>query len=153
MLSKGDQASSLPRTGEPNSIGERFVCGVLDQERLYGRDGRAVRDRDFTDHGNPKKHPFVPHDHLWENGERQPWIPPSGPGRLKVPSPAAPPDAHEIVVGDVALVVGAAAVFVWIGAIVLALPSKGGTIAAAAVLTVPLPVDGLNSTVDCDGLI
>ena len=32
-------------------------------DRHYGRDGRAFRDIDYTDHGNPKDHPIVPHQH------------------------------------------------------------------------------------------
>lgn len=57
------------------------------KERVYGPDGKPSRDRHHTDHGNPKKHPDVPHDHDWgfdENGKWQPGLPyPSPPGPLK----------------------------------------------------------------------
>jgi len=36
------------------------------QVRWFGPDGRAIRDRDFTNHGNSKRHPVVPHDHPWD---------------------------------------------------------------------------------------
>ena len=35
-------------------------------ERHYGADGWADKDIDYTDHGNPKRHPKVPHTHPWE---------------------------------------------------------------------------------------
>ena len=54
------------RTGTPGSttalVNER---GELIRQRDYGADGRAVRDIDFTDHGNPAMHPIVPHQHNW----------------------------------------------------------------------------------------
>lgn len=44
------------------------------KERWYGDDGLPIKDRHNTDHGNPKKHPWVPHDHDWgdEDGKWEP---------------------------------------------------------------------------------
>ena len=39
-------------------------------ERWYGDDGTPVMDRHWTNHGNPKEHPFIPHDEDWtDNGK------------------------------------------------------------------------------------
>ncbi len=42
-------------------------------ERHYGTDGWVDKDIDYTDHGNPKRHPKVPHTHPWEwvNGKKE----------------------------------------------------------------------------------
>ncbi|MCE5173142.1 hypothetical protein LQV63_28165 [Paenibacillus profundus] len=37
--------------------------------RYYGPDEKAVRDADYTNHGNSKQHPEWPHEHIfqWNN--------------------------------------------------------------------------------------
>ena len=40
--------------------------------RWFGPDGKASRDVDYTDHGNPKAHPEVPHEHIWDWGKNPP---------------------------------------------------------------------------------
>ena len=56
----------LPDKGKPNSVGEqRDSKGTLKRRRFYGPDGRAVKDEDYSDHGNPAVHPN-PHDHSWD---------------------------------------------------------------------------------------
>lgn len=47
---------SLPIKGKPNS---KKV-----QEREYDEHGDPKVDTDYTDHGNSKKHPNVPHKHI-----------------------------------------------------------------------------------------
>jgi len=39
--------------------------------RWYDPNGYAVNDRDYTDHGFPETHKYVPHDHpfTWRNGK------------------------------------------------------------------------------------
>ncbi|MDR2832092.1 MAG: hypothetical protein LBV67_00085 [Streptococcaceae bacterium] len=39
-------------------------------ERYFDSNGLAKYDMDFTNHGNPKTHPKIPHRHdwTWENG-------------------------------------------------------------------------------------
>lgn len=37
--------------------------GNLKTRRWYGKDGKAIRDVDMTNHGNPSKHPEWPHEH------------------------------------------------------------------------------------------
>ena len=68
--------SSLGVTGEANSVGKEYdESGNLRKERLYGPDGLAVKDKHYTDHGNPKKHPKVPHEHDWGFNENGKWAP------------------------------------------------------------------------------
>ena len=40
--------------------------GNLATRRWYDADGRAVRDVDMTNHGNPKIHSEWPHEHFWD---------------------------------------------------------------------------------------
>jgi len=50
--------------GDPNSsvdiVNRR---GYIVTRRWFGEDGNQIRDVDFTNHGNPSKHPQVPHEH------------------------------------------------------------------------------------------
>ena len=56
--------------GQPPNSRIRLVdeSGRPIKDRLFGPDGRAIRDIHHTDHGNPKNHPHVPHWHPWECG-------------------------------------------------------------------------------------
>ncbi|KEH85354.1 hypothetical protein [Clostridium novyi] len=40
--------------------------GKVIARRFYDELGRALRDVDFTNHGNPKDHPIVPHVYIWD---------------------------------------------------------------------------------------
>ncbi len=61
-----EKNEKLGPTGEKNSHGKEYdEDGKLVKERWYGQDGKAARDRHHTNHGNPKKHPKVPHKHDW----------------------------------------------------------------------------------------
>ena len=40
--------------------------GNIKTRRWYDSEGKAYRDVDMSDHGNPKEHPEVPHEHTWE---------------------------------------------------------------------------------------
>lgn len=42
--------------------------GHLRTRRWFDSDGNAIRDVDFTVHGNSSTHPEVPHEHFWEYG-------------------------------------------------------------------------------------
>lgn len=58
--------------GEPNSVTKNYKHGRMIQERYYDENGDVYLDIDYTDHGNPKFHPIVPHQHNWyrdENGK------------------------------------------------------------------------------------
>lgn len=58
--------------GEPNSVTKNYKHGRMIQERYYDEKGDVYLDIDYTDHGNPKFHPIVPHQHNWyrdENGK------------------------------------------------------------------------------------
>ena len=53
--------------GIPNSSKDKIDDkGNILTRRWYDSKGRAVKDVDFTNHGNPKQHPKVPHEHKWE---------------------------------------------------------------------------------------
>lgn len=59
-------SSSLPMQGEPNSVTQKVKDGKVVSERYYDENGNAYLDIDYTDHGNPKTHPNVPHQHRIE---------------------------------------------------------------------------------------
>lgn len=65
-------SSSLPTKSRPNSSKDRKdpKSGKTVQRRYYDEDGNADMDIDYTNHGNPKQHPKVPHRHDWKNGVR-----------------------------------------------------------------------------------
>ena len=51
----------------PNSSKDKIDDkGNILTRRWYDSKGRAVKDVDFTNHGNPKQHPKVPPEHKWE---------------------------------------------------------------------------------------
>ncbi|MBE7031468.1 MAG: hypothetical protein E7401_00725 [Ruminococcaceae bacterium] len=53
--------------GSPNSsIDIVDENGYIVTRRWYDAQGRAYRDVDFTNHGNPLTHPEWPHEHIWE---------------------------------------------------------------------------------------
>ena len=71
----GKKSKFLPKTGKPNSKRSLYKNGKLVQERHYDKQGRAEKDIDYSDHGNPKNHPEVPHEHKWD------WSNPDKPAR------------------------------------------------------------------------
>ena len=54
---KGDPNSSVDIVDEDGNVITR---------RWYDENGNAYRDVDMTNHGNPKQHPEVPHEHTWD---------------------------------------------------------------------------------------
>lgn len=53
--------------GEPNSSVDILDSkGELTTRRFYDETGKAVRDVDMTNNGNPKQHPEYPHEHKWK---------------------------------------------------------------------------------------
>ncbi len=81
--SKGPKNSDVPYYGKPGSTA-KSPDGT--KERVYGPDGLPSRDRHYTDHGNPKQHPYGTHDHDWGYDENGKWTLgegyPSSPGKL-----------------------------------------------------------------------
>lgn len=52
--------------GKPNtSIDILADNGTIKTRREFDNNGRVLRDVDYTDHGNSKRHPDVPHEHIW----------------------------------------------------------------------------------------
>ena len=62
--------SKSPRKNVPNSTYTWYRYGKQFQKRWYDSQGKPKLDKDFTDHGNSKRHPVTPHYHDWENGNR-----------------------------------------------------------------------------------
>lgn len=54
---------SMPTLSEPNSVVKNYKDGKLSSERYYDQKGNPYLDIDYSDHGNPKMHPDVPHEH------------------------------------------------------------------------------------------
>lgn len=65
----GDNPVKIPTTGIPNSVTIVEKNGNITAERYYDEKGDAYLDIDYTDHGNPKTHPTVPHQHEWHKDE------------------------------------------------------------------------------------
>lgn len=63
---------SLPMKGEPFSIKDLVHAdGMVKQRRLYGADGKPVKDIDTDDHNRPKYHPYGAHAHDWDDRGRR----------------------------------------------------------------------------------
>ena len=61
--------SGNPIKGEPNSSVDILdKNGNVVRRRWFDSEGNAMRDLDYTNHGNPKTHPEWPHEHIWEGG-------------------------------------------------------------------------------------
>ena len=55
--------------GEANSsIDILDSNGNIITRRWFDKNGKAIRDVDMTNHGNPKEHPEWPHEHIWQYG-------------------------------------------------------------------------------------
>lgn len=54
---------SMPERGDANSVVQNYRNGNLSTERYFNEDGLPYLDIDYSDHGNPKMHPIVPHEH------------------------------------------------------------------------------------------
>ncbi|WP_349407797.1 polymorphic toxin-type HINT domain-containing protein [Pseudalkalibacillus sp. SCS-8] len=57
-----------PNKGIPSSSVDILdkKTGQIKTRRYHDIEGRALRDVDFTNHGNPKSHPEWPHEHIFE---------------------------------------------------------------------------------------
>ena len=54
---------SVLASAEPNSVHISINQGKIHSERYFDEKGCPYLDIDYTDHGNPKMHPAVPHEH------------------------------------------------------------------------------------------
>ena len=79
--------NDVPYRGDP---GSHVVSPDGTKERVYGPNGLPQKDRHHTDHGNPKEHPNVPHDHDWGQTGEGKWEP--GPGYASPPGPLTTAD-------------------------------------------------------------
>lgn len=73
-------AHKVPMQGKKDSVTKVSRDGTMVTERYYDSSGKAYLDIDYTNHGNPKMHPDVPHEHKiqWNNGEIIRHNPPKG---------------------------------------------------------------------------
>lgn len=62
-VSQTNNPHSMPESGTPNSVVQKVKDGKLITERYFGSNGKPYLDIDYTNHGNPKMHPVVPHEH------------------------------------------------------------------------------------------
>lgn len=64
-------AHSVPKTYKPYSVFRKSGNNGLISERYYNGKGEPYLDIDYTDHGNAKHHPIVPHEHIisYKNGK------------------------------------------------------------------------------------
>lgn len=53
----------MPMYSAPNSVMRNYRHGLLHTERYYDGNGKPYLDIDYSDHGNMKTHPDVPHQH------------------------------------------------------------------------------------------
>lgn len=54
---------NVPISAKPNSVHISTYKGKLHSERYFDGNGKPYLDIDYTNHGNPKIHPVVPHEH------------------------------------------------------------------------------------------
>ncbi len=61
----------IPKHLFPNSVYICSINGMLKTERYFDEKGEPYLDIDYTNHGNAKLHPVVPHEHSIrvENGK------------------------------------------------------------------------------------
>lgn len=53
----------IPTVFKPNSVIKKIVNGCIEQERYFDEKGETYLEIHYTNHGNPKTHPRVPHIH------------------------------------------------------------------------------------------
>ena len=58
-----NNAHKVPMTSSPDSVHINYKDGDTYSERYFDDKGNAYLDIDYSDHGNPKMHPVVPHEH------------------------------------------------------------------------------------------
>lgn len=112
----------MPTQGPPNGWLEIPGESSPKQRRWYDENGDAIHDRDYSNHGNSKKHPKVPHDHEWNNNERSGW---KDPDYQNFP--------EQFAYGSLTLI-GGYLIIKWGIAIVASVPTGGGSLVAAGVL-------------------
>ena len=62
-VSEVHNSHSIPSHGTPNSVSRNYKDGRVSSERYYDEKGNAYLDIDYSNHGNAKIHPNVPHEH------------------------------------------------------------------------------------------
>lgn len=60
----------VPVKESPNSVLKVLKNGKKIRERYFDEGGDPYLDIDYSNHGNPKTHSIVPHQHTWTKDER-----------------------------------------------------------------------------------
>lgn len=63
VIKQVHNAHNMPEFGAKNSVIQNYRNGILSTERYYDDTGTPYLDIDYTNHGNSKIHPVVPHEH------------------------------------------------------------------------------------------
>lgn len=58
-----DKGIAIHRMYKPNSVSKKIINCYVVTEKNYNNKGEAYIDIDYTCHGNPKRHSYVPHIH------------------------------------------------------------------------------------------
>ncbi|AHI55911.1 hypothetical protein ACP0AK_01605 [Listeria ivanovii] len=66
-VTKSKKVTSLPKTGKAYSSKDFYDGKKVKQRRYYDKNGKAQMDIDYTNHGNAKAHPKVPHRHNFDS--------------------------------------------------------------------------------------
>ena len=73
VVQLNSQNRSLPPQGDPNSITDLVDENEkVKQRRVYGDDGRVIKDIDTSDHNKPKYHPMGAHKHEYNYNDKNP---------------------------------------------------------------------------------
>lgn len=68
-----NENNSLPLKDKNNTISDLVEkSGNVKQRRLYGEDGKAIKDIDTSDHKKPKYHPMGAHKHEYDYKNKNP---------------------------------------------------------------------------------
>lgn len=59
----GVWSHKVPTVFKPNSVFKKIVNGFIEEERYFDENGETYLEIHYTNHGNPKSHPIVPHIH------------------------------------------------------------------------------------------
>ena len=72
IIPKDKKSKKLPLSGIPNSIVDLLIEGEVKQRRVYGDDGKVIKDIDTSDHNKPKYHPMGAHKHIYDYSNDNP---------------------------------------------------------------------------------
>ena len=72
IIKMDEDKRSLPFEGEPNTITDLVDNEAVKQRRIYGKNGKAIKDIDTHNHNKPKYHIMGAHKHEYDYTQRNP---------------------------------------------------------------------------------